>query len=288
MPTRLHRIAAAAPLLAALLAAHPARAAESYDNCAHTITSLPVTITSQGVWCVKSDLATAITTGHAITIAANNVTIDCNDFKLGGLAAGPSSTAHGIYALNRQNATIRHCSLRGFHDGIYLDGGAGHLVEDNRLDNNLRIGMWVAGGDNNVIRRNRIFDTGGATGSSQSYGIYATANVEDNIISGLFVEEGSGSIYGIAVSGGGTRVSGNAVSNIDNTPTNGGGVSVRGIAAGSSYMAISGNQVTTGVASASGIGIGSSAANVFCNDNVIAGFSANINNCLSSGNLTPP
>ena len=36
--------------------------------------------------------------GAAITIATNNVTIDCNGFKLGGLSAGPSTFANGIQA----------------------------------------------------------------------------------------------------------------------------------------------------------------------------------------------
>src|SRR4249920_3466180 len=82
-----------------------AHAAQSYDNCTGFITSLPAVITTQGTWCLKQDLATTVTSGSAITINTNNVTIDCNDFKLGGLGAGLATLANGIYSLNRVNAT---------------------------------------------------------------------------------------------------------------------------------------------------------------------------------------
>ena len=100
-----------------LLPPPPLRAAESYDNCTGFIDSVPATIATQGVWRLRAHLGTAITTGAAINIAANNVTIDCNDFKLGGLAATDASAAMGISASGRQNATVRRCQLRGFFQG---------------------------------------------------------------------------------------------------------------------------------------------------------------------------
>src|SRR5687768_16439274 len=124
-----HGLAALVLLVAVHVA--PAHAAESYDNCTGFIETLPATISTQGTWCLKHDVSTAITSGNAITIAANNVTLDCNDFKVGGLAAGDSSAANGVYAASRLNATVRQCGVRGFSQGIWLDG-AGHLVEDNR------------------------------------------------------------------------------------------------------------------------------------------------------------
>src|SRR4029078_12340445 len=92
-------------LLAALAASAPrsAHAAESYDNCSGFITSLPAVISTQGTWCFKQDLATAITSGNAISINTNNVTLDCNDFKLGGLAAGAGTMTYGVAATSRVN-----------------------------------------------------------------------------------------------------------------------------------------------------------------------------------------
>ncbi|HEY0661023.1 MAG TPA: hypothetical protein VGD21_06870 [Lysobacter sp.] len=72
--------------LVLLVHAVPVQAAESYDNCTGFIETLPATISTQGTWCLKHDVGTAITEGNAVTIAANNVTLDCNDFKIGGLA----------------------------------------------------------------------------------------------------------------------------------------------------------------------------------------------------------
>src|SRR5690606_35329103 len=87
-----------------LPAPRPAAAAESFDNCSGFIDSVPAVIATQGVWCLRGNLATNIGSGgsSAITIAANNVTIDCNHFKLGGLAAGNGSQADGIHASDRQ------------------------------------------------------------------------------------------------------------------------------------------------------------------------------------------
>src|SRR5687768_7416536 len=80
-------------LLLAAAAVPRAYAAESYDYCPRVISSLPATISTQGTWCLKSNLSTGITTGNAITIATNNVTIDCNDYKLGRLPAGDATNA---------------------------------------------------------------------------------------------------------------------------------------------------------------------------------------------------
>ena len=135
-------------VLAGLLSAPGAAlAAQSYDACeGRFIDSLPATITTQGVWCFRKDLSTAITSGGAITIATNNVTIDCNDFKLGGLAAGAATAARGIQASDKLNATIRNCNVRGFYAGVYIDGTAraktaGHVIENNRFASNTHYGI---------------------------------------------------------------------------------------------------------------------------------------------------
>ena len=65
------------------------------------ITSLPYTISTQGIYCLKGNLATSMTSGNAIEINTNNVVIDLNGYKLGGLGAGPGTTARGIHAYQR-------------------------------------------------------------------------------------------------------------------------------------------------------------------------------------------
>jgi parallel beta-helix repeat protein len=165
------------------------QAAESYDNCTDFVDSVPATITTQGVWCLNKDLSTAIASGAAITIATHNVTLDCNGFKLGGLAAGSESQAYGVHASDRLNATVRNCNVRGFYYGIYLYGGAGHLVEGNRLDNNLVIGLHLSTASNSIIRNNRVYDTGGYPDNNIRSGIRAyggeAIEIIDNTVAGV-------------------------------------------------------------------------------------------------------
>lgn len=199
-----HLLAAGMLLGALSMASGAAEAAQGYDNCTGFIDSLPATITTQGTWCLRKDLSTGITSGNAITIATNNVTLDCNDFKVGGLVAGDGSKARGIFAAQRQNATIRNCTIRGFDFGVYVDSGDGHLVEDNLIDNSLSLGIYfyrVGPSGGSVIRRNRIVDTGGSPDRSNTYGISATnALVEDNLVAGVFAATANPTPTGISVS----------------------------------------------------------------------------------------
>jgi hypothetical protein len=112
-------------------------------NCT-PITVLPAVIIVQGIYCFTGHLATAITSGNAIDIQTNNVVLDLNGFKLGGLAAGLGTNAFGIRADNRQNITIKNGTIRGFLAAIVLiDAGTsqGHVVEDMRADQNTFVGI---------------------------------------------------------------------------------------------------------------------------------------------------
>jgi parallel beta-helix repeat protein len=287
----MHYPIAAALLMSGLLASHPARAAESYDNCNNFIDSLPATISTQGAWCLKKDLATNIITGNAIEIAANNVTIDCNGFKLGGLAAGNASFAKGIFSFNRQNITIRNCNIRGFHDGIYLLGGAGQLVEDNRFDNNLYTGIYVTGA-NSRTRRNAVYDTGGSTNDALAFGIEANGDLIDNTVSGLFAYQSDGVLTGIRPDAAARLVRGNVVSDFD-TNASGGGVvaNVIGIDSYSQNVMIVGNGVFGPGSLGTGL-YGYGGSNNFCKDNAVAGFGTSISSCIvadnNGNNMTSP
>ena len=252
----------------------PVQAAQSYDSCAGFIDALPATISTQGVWCLRKNLSTAITSGNAITIATNNVTIDCNDFKIGGLAAGDSSTARGIYANNRQNASVRHCAIRGFYFGINLDGGAGHLVEDNRLDNSLFSGIWVAFADNNRVQRNRVYDTGGVPGGADSYGILADADVIDNTVAGVFATATDTFPSGIYIFDSGSEARGNQVRGLAVAGT---GQAI-GILVGNSDITLADNRISA-AAVTPGYGIYGGGANTFCTGNTVVNFATNYFSC---------
>ena len=103
-------------------ASNPAAASESYDNCVGFIDALPAVITTQGTWCLRQNLDTSATSGNMIEIQTNNVTIDCNGFRLRGSGGSASTTAEGIHATGQLNLVIRHCTIRGFQVGIELSG----------------------------------------------------------------------------------------------------------------------------------------------------------------------
>ena len=273
-------------LLLALLLSVPfiAQAAESYDNCTGFITSLPTTISTQGTWCLKQDLATNITSGVAITIATNNVTIDCNDFKLGGLAAGAATTTIGIYALNHLNASVRHCNIRGFRYGLYFDGvnGGGHAVEDNRFDGNTWVGLRVEG-DGSVVQRNRVFDTGGSSVLADAYGVVTLYSVDilNNTVSGVAATPSAGgSATGIFTAGNASgRIIGNGVNGV---AKDGSGLA-KGISnGGSDRIALRKNDVV-GDGSSGSVGISCSSANGNAMDNVISDFVTALVSCTDSG-----
>jgi hypothetical protein len=267
------------------LAVLPARAAESYDNCTGFIETLPVTISTQGVWCLRGNVSTGMTSGNAITVAGNNVTIDCNEFKVGGLAAGPETQAIGIQAAQRQGITIRNCGIRGFRTGIDLAGGFGHLVEDNRLDGNTYMGAHV-NGDYSLVQRNRIFDMGGNATLAASYSLVVGGDAVDNVITGASGSAPNFAGVGIVVNRSGALVRGNRISGLENSGT-GGGVAIQ--VANATGVRLEGNHLVNNFSSSgnsSGILAGASDA---CIANSVLGYATAISGCpLGSANVSAP
>jgi len=267
-------------LAAVLLTAGVFSSAHAETTLCTEIASVPATISTQGVYCLKHDLATAIASGAAITIATNNVTIDCNDFKIGGLAAGVSTNAEGINAGDRVNVTIRHCDIRGFRVGIDIWGSSSsHLIEDNRLDLITERAIYLQG-DNLVVRRNRILETGGRPGTPQSTVVLAQGNGEltDNFINGDAPVPSSGTAYavGIGLLDGPFRIEGNFVTGL--VPAGSG--TARGIDAGLVIANIRNNTVISNAA-VNGTGIigGGNA----CGENTSINFSTPSSNCSDAG-----
>lgn len=203
---------------ALLLVALPMTAKAETTECKE-IVSVPTVISEQGIWCAKKDLSVSITSGVAIEITVNNVTIDFNGFKLGGLAGGPESLATGVRATGRKNITIRGANIRGFFDGIVFDGGAGFLVEDSSFDQNIRTTIIAGQGlgqqpvEGAVIRRNRVISM--APGDLM-VGILAggtNISLEDNIIANLNSDTGTAFPFAF-VGTSGAQIVGNTVNSI--------------------------------------------------------------------------
>jgi hypothetical protein len=161
------------------------------------ISSVPYTITAPGVYCLTQKISTNLATGAAITVSANNVVLDLNDFAIGNLAAGATTQAFGIFAQDQQNIYVRNGILRGFLGGVALLNGtaltaSGHRVEGITTDTSYAAGIWVQG-PYATIRGNRVMNTRGdpvlyleSVGVLLSSGASTTAGgnglVQDNLV----------------------------------------------------------------------------------------------------------
>jgi hypothetical protein len=177
-------------LVLAAIAAFPgaAAAAESYDNCTGYIDTLPAVLSSPGYYCLRADLATPVATGNAITINSDDVTVDCNDFKVGNLAAGSGTQARGIGSDGfYSDIAVRRCNVRGFAYGIFMYS-SNTLVEDNLFDGSRQGGVGLQG-KRNRVRRNQVTDTGLSTydpdGSPVAIWVGSESDVADNVIVGV-------------------------------------------------------------------------------------------------------
>jgi nitrous oxidase accessory protein NosD len=272
-------------LLALLLALLPlprtAQAAQSFDNCSSFIAALPANVPAPGRVCLSADLTTANSSGVAINIAASDVVLDCNGYRIDGSGAGTATAMYGIYSLNRSHVTVRNCDVRGFYFGIVLSGGAGHLVEDNRLDGNTFVGTRVDG-DYSIVRRNKVTNTGGSTANISAFGIVTNGSVSvlDNQIDGVVARAANnGSAYGVF---GNTNDSGSIDRNsivrllFDGT----------GRAFGINYQTsnrinVRDNQLVG--EGGLGLGVRCQTANGSVRDNTIIGYSAGFSGCSNDG-----
>jgi len=255
-------------------------------NCTE-ITAIPMVITVQGVYCLKGNLATGLTVGNMIDIQANNVTIDFNGFKLGGLAGGAGTLAKGVFAQNRKNITIRNGAIRGFFYGISLEQSvagisSGHLIEDMLLDGNRFEGIQVSG-SNIVVRRNRVVNTGSGTSGNQAFGIGVNAArnavIADNLVSGTSENTTARGI--MVINSTLIEVRGNTI--LDTKDALGtGGIDIRV----SSDVTVIGNRILN-VTTSADVGI-STSSGVNCIGNTIAGFATAFTGCdFAAGNMGP-
>ena len=276
--------------IAAMLAcASRASAAESYASCTGVVSSIPTVIGTAGTWCLKQNLSTALSSTKAITINADNVTVDCNHFALSE-SAGLGNTAFAIYALNRHGITLRHCAIRGFRFGAYFIGtsSGGHRVESNHFVGETAQAIRVEG-DGSLIQANQVLDTGGSTVTTSAYGIYVagSADILDNLVDSVLAHTGSnGSAYGIYTSG---NVSGTiALNRVRGLVRDGTGRSFGNANASSGHVNVHDNDLL-GDATASSIGLSCTNATGRAKANTIGGFGTALQKCGDgTGNTITP
>ncbi len=275
------------------------------------ILSVPTVISTQGVYCFKKNLLSGNTAGAYIDIQVNNVTIDMNGFKLGGLAAGPTTTAIGIQADNRKNIVIRNGSLRGFFIGIELQeslsgSSSGHLIEDVLIDGAIVTGISV-NGKGVTIRNNRVVNTvhvdsalapakslplinngggydnadHGTSSSAGITGIFSESVITNNIVSSLSTDQSQAT--GIFIQNStATLVRQNMVANIM-AVTNAFGINVLN----GSDNTVSDNLIVQGFSSASFGVFGVGSTRLVCAGNIVGNFGTAYTLCTTSVDNTP-
>jgi hypothetical protein len=136
-------------------------------SCA-SITALPATIAAPGVYCLVGNQSVNLASGNAVTIAADDVVLDCVDQTITNTATAPNGNAVGIYLASRRNVVVRNCRITGgFATGIqaYQNNAAANAnayltFKDNYIAGPFWYGI-LAYGSGIEITGNRIYDIGG-------------------------------------------------------------------------------------------------------------------------------
>jgi hypothetical protein len=263
-------------------------AAESYDSCTDYIDTLPATISKPGNWCLRKNLQTNITSGAAISVQANSVTIDCNTFRIGGFTGGRGTMAVGIRSTETYNMRVRNCSVRGFWLGIFTEAGGEHLIEDNRLDGNTELGIGVYS-PRSTVRNNLVLDTGRGTSSANgAQGIIVSGGVDvvDNTVAGVVsnnLQPNNDARGIVAVDNASGSVVGNRIRGIVPSGT-GPSFGIIDFTSGSSVIR---DNIVQGSGLPSSTGIFCNTGATLSKDNAVAGFEVAVDRCTSHGDSVP-
>ena len=126
---------------------------------------IPKTISAPGSYYLTENVNISAA-GIAITVDANDVTIDLAGFVLSGSGPG-SGTSYGIYMSGRSNVEIRNGTVRDFRYGIIEVNASGqnHRVINARSISNGRYGIYLAG-SGHLVKNCTASDNGDSAGNN--------------------------------------------------------------------------------------------------------------------------
>lgn len=180
-----------------VLAMLAASATPSIVHAACSELSLPATISSPGNYCLAADYTTSDPAEKSITIAAHDVTVDCQGHTLSSNANSNNGTSVAIFANNRHDVTVRNCRIMGAYSiGIdILQDNSGPnanyyvTITDNYIGGPYLYGIRAYGSALEILR-NHIYDIGGQLnshaagiriGSGTGFGFHL---LKENLIAG--------------------------------------------------------------------------------------------------------
>jgi hypothetical protein len=211
------RLLAAAGLFATI--AVPAAAAPC-----ESIAAVPFTITHSGSFCLASSLQTGITTGSAIEVSADDVTIDLGGFTLEG-TGGLRTLANGIHSMNRRAVIVRNGTVKGFFIGVFLDADSVILSRDHIVEKINVIACAYEGiqmeGSAMILRDTVVRDIGGPTGHHPngvevcSNGMNGSIEAYNNVIDNVYGTSDEQSPDGMMLECLNSIAIGNRISHVD-------------------------------------------------------------------------
>ena len=115
------------------------------------------------------------TTGHAVTVTANSVTLD--GLTLIGTGAATEGTARAVSAVGTvgtpvDRLTVRNCAITGWSEyGIYAEQVTNFIFDANLISTIAYAGIMVLSGIGGKITGNKVTTITQPTGLTDSYGI---------------------------------------------------------------------------------------------------------------------
>jgi hypothetical protein len=205
------------PILAIVATLASAIASAETTQC-NLITSVPVTLGTPGNYCLRNDLQMPPGANvPAITITADNVTVDLNAHRITGPGLGVNQV--GVSSIAHGGITVRNGALSNFIQAVVIVGNTSTaLVEDlevnttvtaisvdgvsvirrNRVNNSSANGIYIPGNANGmVIISDNVVTNIGTSTSSPAAGIgasYQTIIVERNVVANVVGATGSAAI----------------------------------------------------------------------------------------------
>jgi hypothetical protein len=142
---------------------------------------IPLTIATAGSYYFTGNLASTASNANAITITADNVTIDLSGFTLTGPGKTAGTTGAGIYTATNADCMVKNGSVTGFRaSGVSLLGGYG-IVSEIRTDLNGSTG--IATGAKGAVR-NCMSKNNGSDSDVWGISVGQGSSVEGNTCDG--------------------------------------------------------------------------------------------------------
>ena len=178
------------------------------------ITAVPVTISAPGTYCLIGDLSLSAA-GPAISVSANEVTVD-----LGGYSITGSGSGTGVFASVHNHVQVRNGRLLRFATAVSAVNPLHFTVEDLHISG-VQFGVAITNGSYIAVQRNRVFDasTIGIVISGAGPGPLApdyVATISDNELAAIggITTPVTGQAYGIRVDNAAAIVRGNRIAGL--------------------------------------------------------------------------